>query len=115
MAGVIYPSIDLPGFGRRESVYDHIHGIYVDIPDRIQLYPWEISGPGSVRYLGGDGCRLGVSRVVFYYTVFQRRMEETGVGIDIRRSAKEAGISTRAERKAYEERISDCIGFWRAV
>ena len=97
MAGVIYPSIDLPGFGRRESVYDHIHGIYVD------------------RYLGGDGCRLGVSRVVFYYTVFQRRMEETGVGITLEGPLEEADIGMRAERKAYEERISDCIGFWRAV
>ena len=115
MAGVIYPSVDLPGFGRCEGVYAHIHGIHVDIPDHIQLYPWEISGTGSVRYLGGDGCRLGVSRVVLYYTVFQRRMEEAGIGIDIRRSAKEAGISTRAERKAYEERISDRTGFWRAV
>ena len=42
-------------------------------------------------------------------------MEETGVGITLEGPLEEADIGMRAERKAYEERISDCIGFWRAV
>lgn len=81
MAGVIFPSVNLPGFRGREGMYDHFHGIYVVIPDYIQLYSGEIYGNGSVWNLGGDGCGLGISGVVFYHSVFQGRMEKAGVGV----------------------------------
>ena len=51
----IWPIAFSPCGGRCESVYVYFKYIHVDIPDRIQLRAWEISGHGCIWCLGCDG------------------------------------------------------------